>query len=173
MQKLVKGSIFKYHNRVLKVVQTTKDLIIGAPFFGDQTSGNLEFRIPIEKLGELEICEVATKSDIKDHLKKLTNQLPAERTIFFLDKDLPLNKLTMDQAMEAIKGLADEKSLYKQNFSSNKSMRLKELVEMAAKEIGASLGTDMLTAKKMITTNIEKRLQAWLEIEKTNPSVSK
>ena len=41
--KLDVGSIFKYHNHIIKVVKKTADTIIGEPYFFDNQIGNLQF----------------------------------------------------------------------------------------------------------------------------------
>lgn len=156
--KLDVGSIFKYHNHIIKVVKKTADTIVGEPHFFDNKIGNLQFNIPIEKVSEIDIVEIASKSNIQERLKNIAEEPATEGVIFLLDTDQPISKFNLDQTVDAIKGLADEKAVNKDNFSPNKNSKLKELSTIMAKEIGVSLNIDVKAAFDMVTKSIDKRL---------------
>lgn len=156
--KLEVGSIFKYHNHIVKVVKKTADTIVGEPYFFDNKIGNLQFNIPVGKVDEIDIVEIASKSSIQERLKNIAEAAATEGVVFLLDTDQPISKFSLDQAVEAIKGLTDEKASNRDNFSPNKSSKLKELTNIMSKEIGVAFNIDIKAATDMVLKSIDKRL---------------
>lgn len=154
------GSVFKYHNHIVKVVKKSADNIITEMYFVDYKTGNPQFNIPTDKIATINIEEIASKTQLKEILKDITEK-PAQNTIaFFSENDQPISKFNLALAAEGIKILVDEKINNKDSFSPNKASKLKELMNLVAKEIAIAFDKDLLDAGKMLKKSVDARTAA-------------
>lgn len=151
------GTIFKYHNAIVRVVRKSEDRILCTYHFSDRSSGNLLFSIPVEKIEKIPILPISSKANLKALLKNLSeDEANIEEELFGLN-GLALADFSLEQATEAIKILSDEKNLTKDGISANKASKLAYFRQVLVREMIIAFEKPESWAEKQVDQSIRQR----------------